>query len=183
MGCQRVTPGMVSLAKKFKDQPFHLLASHCQRGDRDQVLKGLEAQGWTAEMDNFTVSSQTRFKPGVKVGRYVPYYFIFDHTGKLRHHHQAGPWHGGDGDKYQELVAALMKEVPKKESEEPSRPLSKLRIWTNADGKTMEAELLEVADGQGKFRKSNGSVFHYPVDQLDQKSREFITALLGEEDG
>lgn len=106
---------MVSLAKKFKDQPFHMIASHCQRGDKDQVLTALKAHGWSEKMENFTVSSQTRYKRGVKVGPYVPYYFIFDHTGKLRYHHQAGPWHGGDGEKYQKLVAQLIKEIPKKE--------------------------------------------------------------------
>ena len=50
---------MVSLAKKYKDEPFHLLASHCQNGNKEQVLKALEGDGWSEEMENFTVSSQT----------------------------------------------------------------------------------------------------------------------------
>jgi len=42
---------------------------------------------------------------------YVPYYLIFDHTGKLRYNHMAGPYHGGDRDKYQKLVKKLLSEL------------------------------------------------------------------------
>jgi hypothetical protein len=133
-------------------------------------------------MKNFTVSSQTRFKQGVKEGRYVPYYFIFDHTGKLRYHHQAGPWHGGDGDKFQELVAELLEEVPKAAGESgDTKPLSSLRAWTNSEGKSMQAELLGVSDGVGRFRKRNGSIFNYPLAQLSEDSRKEIQALLDED--
>ncbi len=103
---------MVSLAKKNADKPFHLIASYCQHGVKEEVVSALKKQGWSPEMENFSLVNQTRYKRGVKVGNYVPYYFIFDHTGKLRYHHQAGPWHGGDKNTYLELVKKLIAEVP-----------------------------------------------------------------------
>lgn len=111
MGCQHVTPGMVGLAKSLKDEPFHLIASYCQQPSKANALASLKKHGWKPTMKNLTLANQTRF-PKAPV-KYVPYYLIFDHTGKLRYNHMAGPWHGGDGDKYQELVKKLLKEVPK----------------------------------------------------------------------
>ena len=170
---------MVSLAKKFKDQPFHLIASNCQgfRFGKDVILGRLKKHGWSEGMENFTVAHQTMYKRGVQKGMHVPYYFIFDHTGKLRYHHQAGPWHGGDGDKYQELVAQLIKEIPKQDKPQTNKPLTKLRDWTNTEGKTLKAVLLKVKDGKAHFRKKNGSVFWYDLDQLIREDREEIKKL------
>jgi len=100
---------MVGLAKSLADEPFHLIASYCQRGTKEGALAALKKQGWTKEFKNISVMNQTRF-PKAPV-KYVPYYLIFDHTGKLRYHHMAGPYHGGDGDTYKKLVKELLKEV------------------------------------------------------------------------
>ena len=61
-------------------------------------------------MKNLTVMNQTGF-PKAPI-KYVPYYLVFDHEGKLHHNHMAGPYHGGDGDHYQKLVQELLKAVP-----------------------------------------------------------------------
>ena len=102
---------MVGLAKSLKDEPFHLIASYCQRGTKEGALAALSKQGWTKDSKNISVMYQTQF-PKAPV-KYVPYYLIFDHTGKLRYNHMAGPYHGGDGDTYKKLVKELLKEVPK----------------------------------------------------------------------
>ena len=102
---------MVGLAKSLKDEPFHLIASYCQRGTKEGALAALKKQGWTKESKNISVMNQTHF-PKAPI-KYVPYYLIFDHTGKLRHNHMAGPYHGGNGDTYKKLVKELLKEVPK----------------------------------------------------------------------
>jgi len=102
---------MVGLAKSLKDEPFHLIASYCQRGTREGALASLKKEGWSKGLKNVSVMNQTQF-PKAPV-KYVPYYLIFDHTGKLRYNHMAGPYHGGDGDNYQKLVKKLLKEVPK----------------------------------------------------------------------
>lgn len=105
---------MVSLAKKLEDQPFHLIASYCQHGTKQDALNGLLAEGWSEkEVNNISVSLATVYPKLMPQIKYVPYYLIFDHTGKLRHHHMAGRYHGGNGDKYQEQVLQLLKEIPK----------------------------------------------------------------------
>jgi len=103
---------MVSLAKSLEGQPFHLIASYCQRGTKEGALAALKNYQWSEKMKNTSVMYQTDF-PKAPV-TYVPYYLIFDHTGKLRYNHMAGPYHGGDGNNYQKLVKQLLKEVPTK---------------------------------------------------------------------
>ena len=102
---------MVGLAKSLKDEPFHVIAFYCQTPSKERASQPLKSAGWTSKMTNLTVANQTRF-PKAPV-KYVPYYLIFDHTGKLRYNHMAGPYHGGDGDNYKKLVKELLKEVPK----------------------------------------------------------------------
>ena len=173
MGCRGITPGMVGLAKKFQDEPFEVIASYCQRGTKDPALQYLKSQGWSEEMKNVSVTYQTRYPDDVPI-KYVPYYLIFDHTGKLRYHHMAGPYHGGNGDKYQEQVAALLKETPRKK---PEGPLTKMRTWSNEGGKKLEAELLDVVEGKARFRMKNGRVVDYPLEKLSEKSRKEIEEL------
>lgn len=50
--------------------------------------------------------------PGVKGNGHVPYYMVFDHTGKLAHHHMCGAYHGGDGLKMIEWVDNLLEKTP-----------------------------------------------------------------------
>jgi hypothetical protein len=105
---------MVGLASKLEDEPFHLIASYCQRGPKQTALESLKAEGWDEKkLKNVTVHYATMYPALSPKIKYVPYYLIFDHTGKLRYHHMAGPYHGGNGDKYREQVMKLLKEVPK----------------------------------------------------------------------
>lgn len=166
---------MVGLAKQFKDEAFHLIASYCQRGEKDAALRYLRSRGWSEEMENISVMFQTRYASELKIN-YVPYYLIFDHTGKLRYHHMAGRYHGGDGNRYQERVAELLKEVPKNEPA-PDSPLSEMRKWMNAQGRIIEASLLGVCDDNAKFRMRNGRTYQYPLKKLSGESRKEIEEL------
>lgn len=173
---------MVGLAKKFKDEPFHVIASYCQRGEKEPTLKFLKSKGWSEELKNISVMYQTNYSRDVKI-TYVPYYLIFDHTGKLRHHHMAGPYHGGNGDVYQEQVAALLKEVPKdgQKKLDPEGALSEMRSWTNRRGRTIEAALLGVGEDLAKFRMRNGRTYNYPLEKLSSQSRDEIIKLARDE--
>lgn len=180
MGCRGITPGMVGLAKKHKDAPLHVIASYCQRGEKEPTLEFLESKGWSEEMKNISVMYQTRYTPDVEI-TFVPYYLLFDHTGKLRYHHMAGPYHGGNGDKYQEQIAELLKEVPKGAGKaDPNKALSDVRSWTSSKGRTIEAALLGVSEHLAKFQMKNGRTFNYPLEKLSGQSREEIKKLLGE---
>jgi hypothetical protein len=71
----------------------------------------LRSQKFSPSSPNFTVTSFGGH-PGVKGNGYVPYYMVFDHRGKLVHHHMCGAYHGGDGLKMIEWVDKLLKDAP-----------------------------------------------------------------------
>ena len=111
MGCKAVTPHLVSLAKKLEGRPFHLVATHCQNNPKEEVISYLKSQKLPADQPNVTVTSFGGH-PKVKGNGYVPYYMVFDHTGKLIHHHMCGAYHGGDGLKMIEWVEKLLANTP-----------------------------------------------------------------------
>lgn len=103
---------MVSLAKRLEGKPFHLIASHCQnQGTKQSVIEYVREKGLSAHTPNVTITKQGRH-PDVKGNGYVPYYAVFDHRGKLVHHHMCGDYHGGDGLKMIEWVDRLVDEAP-----------------------------------------------------------------------
>ncbi len=100
------------MASRLEGKPFHLVASHCQaNSSRKEVVAYLRANGFSGTSPNMTITKMGRH-PDVKGNGYVPYYVVFDHTGKLRHHHMCGSYHGGDGLKMIEWVDNLLKEAP-----------------------------------------------------------------------
>lgn len=173
--CQEITPGMVSLAKKHEGEPFHLIASYCQPGEKRAALETLRSNGWSEDLANLSVMRQTRYPIGVDV-QPAPHYLLFDHTGRLRYHHFAGSPDEGSGDTCQQQVADLLKEIPKPGNGKAA--LSDLRSWANAQGKLIEASLLGVRDGRAKFQMRNGRTYEYPLDKLSEGTRKEIEALL-----
>ena len=111
MGCQAVTPHLVGLARRLEGKPFHLIATHCQQGKQEDVVGYVRTKGLAPDTQNTTVSSMGGH-PKVKGKGYVPYYMVFDHTGKLAHHHMCGAYHGGDGLKMIEWVDDLHEKTP-----------------------------------------------------------------------
>jgi hypothetical protein len=111
VGCRAITPHLVGLAGRLEDKPFHLVATHCQKAPREEVVDYIRKQGVAADAPNFTVTSFGRH-PKVKGSGYVPYYMVFDHRGKLVHHHMCGDYHGGDGLKMIEWVDDLLAAAP-----------------------------------------------------------------------
>ena len=111
MGCQAITPHLVSLAKRLEGRPFHLVASHCQRGTQSDVVNYIKSKGLAADTPNVTVTSMGGH-PGVKGNGYVPYYMVFDHKGNLAHHHMCGAYHGGDGLEMIKWVDKLLLAAP-----------------------------------------------------------------------
>ena len=71
----------------------------------------IRSKGLAPDTPNVTVSSLGGH-PKVKGNGYVPYYMVFDHTGKLAHHHMCGAYHGGDGLKMIEWVDKLLEKTP-----------------------------------------------------------------------
>lgn len=111
MGCRAITPNLVSLAKRLEGQPFHLLATHCQKDTKANVVSYIRGHELAEDTPNMTISSFGGHR-GVKGNGSVPYYMVFDHTGKLRRQHMCGAYHGGDGLEMIEWVDRLLEEAP-----------------------------------------------------------------------
>ncbi len=112
MGCRQITPHLVRLASRLEDKPFHIVASHCQdTSSRKAVIAYLRNNNMSAFAPNITITKNGRH-PDVRGNGYVPYYIVFDHTGKLVHHHMCGSYHGGDGLKMIDWVDKLLKAAP-----------------------------------------------------------------------
>lgn len=59
----------------------------------------------------------------------------------------------------------------------PPTAATKIRTWTAADGRTMEAEYLSHNSVTVRIRRiSDGQVFTYPIEQLSQADREWLAA-------
>ena len=179
-GCRAITPSMVELAKEHEGAPLHVIASYCQEGRKTAALRFLKSKGWDEKMENMTVMYRTNYSRDIKI-TYAPYYLIFDHTGKLRYHHQAGTAHGGNGEAYREEVAALLKEVPKDRpvAGAPKGALSGVRAWTHANGGTIKAALVSVDEDLAKFKMGNRT-YSYPLGDLSKKSLDEIRKLADE---
>ncbi len=174
---------MVGLAKELEGEPFHLIASVCQIIPKEKAMTDLKKHGWSKEIKNMAVRYQTRH-PEFKA-KHVPYYMIFDQKGKLRHRHIAGPYHGGDGDRYMDLVKKLLKEIPKKDDGgllKREEAFTEMRIWRNAEGKEMKASLLKVVNGIAHFRSMKGRTFQYPLSKLSEGDQVKIQEHLKKND-
>lgn len=106
-----MTPHLVRLASELESKPFHLIATHCQNNSRDKVLQYLRSQEFDPSSPNMTITSFGGHSR-VKGNGHVPYYMVFDHRGKLAHHHMGGAYHGGDGLGMAEWVNKLLQDAP-----------------------------------------------------------------------
>ena len=92
MGCKAFTPPLVGLARELEGSPFHLIASHNQRGDDASARHEIFQNGLDPLTSNVSVVKAANHSWVTGTG-YVPYYMVFDHHGDLVHHHQGGPYH------------------------------------------------------------------------------------------
>lgn len=59
----------------------------------------------------------------------------------------------------------------------PSDTNSGMTTWTNADGKTITAEALEVDGGKVLFKLESGKTVWYPLMKLTQESRQRLNEV------
>ena len=174
-----IVPGLIELSRKYRDAPLKVVCSYMHLGKSGTVLEMLRSKGWKEDLKNFSVQQKTHYRHAddIKEVNIHPYYFLFDHFGKLRYHHVAGEANGGNGDAYREQVALLVRGA--KKDQDPSSYLTKVREWTNNRGTKIEAALIEVTgDEQVRFRKKDGNIFQYPLKNLSKESRKAIKDLL-----
>ena len=88
------------------------MASHCQDiSNQKKVITYLKANKMSEFAPNLTITKNGSH-PDVKGIRLMPYYIIFDHTGKLHAHHMCGSYHGGDEWRMIEIVDELLAKTP-----------------------------------------------------------------------
>lgn len=98
------------MAKELEGKPFHLLATHCQKNTRANVVNYIQGKGLESTSPNVSITSFGGH-PKVHGNGFVPYYMVFNQHGELVHHHMCGSYHGGDGLKMIEIVNKLLKEA------------------------------------------------------------------------
>jgi len=112
VGARQVTPALIALAKRLEGRPFHLIASHREDpSSRGDVIAFLRNNRMSASTPNFTITKDGNH-PDAKLGAYVPYYVVFDHTGRIVQQHMGGSYFGGDQLAMVGWVDKLLKAAP-----------------------------------------------------------------------
>jgi hypothetical protein len=66
---------------------------------------------------------------------------------------------------------------PQPDAPEPSPKVAKLHVWTNLEGKNLEAAFVSSTTTSVKLRKEDGNEFEYPLNMLSRESRELVDDL------
>jgi len=165
VGCRAITPELVSLASRLEGKPFHLVASFCQKGTREDTTAYIKGQGLAADTPNMTVTYQGRH-PQVKGNGSVPYYIVFDHTGKMVQHHMCGNYHGGDGLKMIEWVDDLLAKAPElwlgeEEFTAHTRLAERIAAKKHLDKAVLELEALREAASDDELERLHAAMVRY----------------------
>lgn len=54
-----------------------------------------------------------------------------------------------------------------------------IRAWTDAQGRKVEAELVEVKDGNAGLKLANGTVIPFPISKLSAADQEYVKSMQG----
>jgi hypothetical protein len=73
--------------------------------------------------------------------------------------------------KLDETVAASLKPATAETSEPAAAKTAELRDWTNTEGKTIRATLIEKKETVVSLKLENGKVVDYPIDKLSAESK------------
>ena len=99
---------------------------------------------------------------GPKIATGVPHMAVFDATGKMVFSGHPNGAKSAITKALDELNAGTEPEpTPAEETD-----LVPLRDWTNSDGKTIKATLIDVSGTTGAFKFANGKIFEYDITKL-----------------
>ena len=51
------------------------------------------------------------------------------------------------------------------------------RVWTNQDGRTIQARYIDETKGMIRIRRTDGRVFKIPLDNLSEEDRKYVKSL------
>lgn len=171
--CLAAMPTFNSLAKRHESKGLKVIGAESQNSSDEEIQK---------------IVKSLKIKFPVTAGASHPLQFsgiphsaVFAADGSMLFE-----GHPGDKDFDRAVRDALKTAGPVKDKEEGEStgtpatanktdgPLVPERTWTNADGKPLAAALLKVNNGQGTFRRKDGTTFTYAIDKLSTSDQELI---------
>ena len=150
--------------KKLKEKGFVLIAPECQNSDVAAIKSLMEKND-----ANYTVtkgvSGPVRVTGLPKVG-------VFDAKGQM-------VYFGRSVDEAEKVIKKALREVGSDSGSTSGlaarkKDLVPLRVWTNAEGNTMEASLVELKETIGTFKFANGKQFPYDITKLSSGDQDVI---------
>jgi len=110
-GCRELEPELLKASRDLADRPIHMILTYVEDRPREQTVARFAELGLSAECPNISITKDGGH-PKIKSQGYLPYYLVFDHRGKLVHHHMGGEYHRGDGRKMIQWLEELSRNVP-----------------------------------------------------------------------
>ena len=161
-------PHLVQMERRLSKKGLVVVAPEVQESSVEDIKKIIERNrvGYTV----------TKGISGPILGNGIPRTAVFDVSGKLIHvGHPMSP------DTEKAIKSALKDATADGHSSTGSSGLAPMktdlvpkRTWTNSDGKTMEASLVELVGTTGHFKFSNGQKYEYDITKLSDADQEAI---------
>lgn len=158
-------PHLVQMDRKYAKKGMVLVGAEVQRSDDDKIKEVIDEHGL-----KFTV---TKGIAGPSLSNAIPHMAVFDVKGDLVFK--------GHPNQAEKAIKTALKDVKEDSSttEEPSiftkpKYLIDERIWTNDQGKKLEAALVSLEGSTGNFRFSNGRKFSYDITKLSVEDQTLI---------
>ena len=167
--CLASMPMLNGLAKRHESKGLKVIGAHSQEATEEEILKTIK----TSKI-KFPVTEGAR-SPLKFNG--IPHSAVFASDGTML-------FEGSPHDKgFERAVRDAMKTATNSKDGESTISSSSTikpailvaeRTWTNTDGKPMAATLVKVENGQGTFRRKNGSTFVYAIEKLSTSDQEIV---------
>ena len=167
-------PHLVQMDKRYGKKGLQIIGAHVQGGTNEKI---------SAKVEDLKMKFPvTKGVTGPRLSNGIPHLLIFDVKGKLVF----------SGHPMQDADKVIKKELRKATADEEGtnkgfgllprkKDLSEERDWTNAEGKTIQAALVEVNGDKAKLRLKNGKVVDYPIEKLSEDDQTFIKSKTSEE--
>ena len=167
--CLAAMPMFNSLAKRHESKGLKIIGAHSQPATDEEVQKVVKSLKIKFPV---TAGAQHPLKFVT-----IPHSVVFAADGTMLFE-----GHPGDKDFDRAVRDALKTASPAKDkatddapaTTKATVPLVPERTWTNAEGKPLAAALITVTDGQGMFRRKDGTTFSYAIDKLSSADQELI---------
>ena len=168
--CLAAMPMLNSLAKRHDSKGLKVIGAESQNSGEEEVQKIVKSY-----KIKFPVTAGARHP--LKFSG-IPHSAVFaaDGTMLFEGHPMDKDFDRAVRDALKTAGSGKEKESAEATTSPTGDPLIAERTWTNTDGKPLAAALLKVENGEGIFRRKDGSTFRYAVEKLSTSDQEMIAA-------